>query len=138
MASVVVLPQNYEELSPTERSAIVPICIAAFDRQGQPIPPEWFSKGVEPVREHLVNIARHILGDPWCVSELAEVTVHRLWEKHQIVVHPSPARLVLKTAMWVLYVRRKCVARLPSRAPESAPEAIWGSMYRRAFRLSSF
>jgi DNA-directed RNA polymerase specialized sigma24 family protein len=101
MARVVVLPQNYEELSPTERSAIVPICIAAFDRQGQPIPPEWFSKGVEPVREHLVNIARHILGDPWCVSELAEVTVHRLWEKHQIVVHPSPARLVLKTAMWV-------------------------------------
>ena len=67
MARVVVLPQNYEELSPTERSAIVPICMAAFDRQGQPIPPEWFSKGVEPVREHLVNIARHILGDPEAV-----------------------------------------------------------------------
>ena len=53
------------------------------------------------VREHLVNIAHHTLGDPWRVSELAEVTVHRLWEKHCTGVHPWPARLVLKKAMWV-------------------------------------
>jgi hypothetical protein len=31
MSRVVVLPQNYEELSPTELNAIVPICIAALD-----------------------------------------------------------------------------------------------------------
>ena len=100
-ARVVVIPQNYEELSLTQRQAIIPICIAAFDRHGQPIPSEWFSKGVAPVRAHLVNIARHVLGDPWCVSELAEVTVHRLCQKHRTVVHPWPARLVLKKAMWV-------------------------------------
>jgi len=101
MARVVVIPQNYEELSPTQRKAIIPICIAAFDRHGRPIPSEWFSKGVAPVRAQLVNIARYMLGDPWCVSELAEVTVHRLWEKHRTVVRPWPARLVLKKAMWV-------------------------------------
>ena len=101
MACIVVIPQNYEELSPTQRKAIIPICIAAFDRHGRAIPWEWFSKGVAPVRAQLVNIARYMLGDPWCVSELAEATVHRLWEKHRTVVRPWPARLVLKKAMWV-------------------------------------
>src|SRR5215469_11927450 len=98
MARVVLIPQNYEELSLTQRKAIIPICIATFDRHGRAIPSEWFSEGVAPVRTHLVNVARYMLGDPWCVSELAEATVHRLWEKHQILVRPYPARLVLKTA----------------------------------------
>jgi hypothetical protein len=101
MAFLVVIPQNYEQLPHVERKEIIPICIAAFDQHGRPIPSEWFSKGVAPVRPHLVNIARYMLGDPWCVSELAEVTVHRLWEKHRTIVGPWPARLVLKKAMWV-------------------------------------
>jgi hypothetical protein len=101
MAGVVLIPHNYEELPYAERQQIIPICISAFDRNGRPIPSEWFSEGVAPVRELLVNIARHVLGDPWCVSELAEATVHRLWEKHRTVVRPYPARLVLKKAMWI-------------------------------------
>lgn len=101
MKSIVVIPQNYEELSYCEREQIIPICINAFDRHGRPIPPEWFSKGVAPVRERLVNIARRMLGDPWCVSELAEITVHRLWKKYRTVVRPYPARLVLKKALWI-------------------------------------
>ena len=101
MTRVVVIPHDYEELPDAERNQIIPICIKAQDRRGQLIPREWFSEGVAPVREHLVNIARYTLGDPWCVSELAEITVHRLCEKHGTVVRPHPARLVLKKAVWI-------------------------------------
>jgi hypothetical protein len=101
MARVILIPQNYEQLPSIERKRIVPICISALDRQVRPIPTEWFSKGVAPVRVHLVNIARHKLSDPWCVSELAEVTVHRLCDRYHTVVRPSPTRLVFKKAMWV-------------------------------------
>jgi len=101
MADLVIIPHDYERLLYIERKRIIPICITAFDRHGRPIPSEWFSEGVAPVRTHLLNIARYTLGDPWYASELAEVTIHRLWEKHQRVVRPSPSRLVLKKAMWV-------------------------------------
>src|SRR5215469_5408997 len=101
MKTVVLIPENYERLSYVERNQVVPICITALDRYGRPILMEWFSKGVAPVRPQLVNIARRVLGDPWRVSELAEMTIHRLWERHRTVVTPSPARLVLKKAMWL-------------------------------------
>jgi hypothetical protein len=101
MGPVVVIPQNYEELSRSQREQVIPICISALDRHGRPIPSEWFWSGVAPVREQLVSMAHRTLGDPWCVSELAEATVHRLWERHRTVVRPYPARLVLKKAMWI-------------------------------------
>jgi len=101
MALVVVIPEDYEELSHAQRDQIIPICIQAFDRAGRPIAPEWFSRGVAPVRNSLVRIAHHTMGDPWCVSELAEATVHRLWAKHGAALGSCPARRVLKMAMWL-------------------------------------
>ena len=101
MAPVVVIPQNYEDLPPIQREEIVPICITACDRYGQEIAPEWFFDGVAPVRKQLVRIAQYALGDPWCVSELAETTVHRLWARYGAAVGRYPARRVLKKAMWL-------------------------------------
>src|SRR5260370_13213300 len=101
MASVVVIPHDYEELSYALRKQIIPICITAFDRHGQPIAPEWFSAGVAPVRKQLVRIAQFALGDPWCVSGLAEPTVHKLSSPHGSAVRECPARSVRKKAMWV-------------------------------------
>jgi hypothetical protein len=101
MASVVVIPQNYEELSEAQRKRIIPICIRASDEDGCPIDYKWFSHGVAPVHAELVSMANHQLGDPWCASELAEAAVHRLWARYGSNLGRFPARRVLKKAMWI-------------------------------------
>ncbi len=98
MELVAIVPQNYDELPEPVRRRIIPICIATVDRLGKPVNPEWFSLGVAPVRAHLVRIARYWLGDPWCASELAEETVHRLSRHYGNVIPSYPARRVLKKA----------------------------------------
>lgn len=98
MELVAIIPQDYDDLPEPVRRRIIPICIATFDRLGKPINPEWFSQGVAPVRRHLVRIAHYWLGDPWCVSELAEETVHRLSKLYGSVIPSYPARRVLKKA----------------------------------------
>jgi hypothetical protein len=101
MTSLVVIPQNYEDLPEEQREQIIPICMAARDRKGQLIEPRWFFEGVAPVRKHLVSLAHYALGDPWCVSELAEATVHRLWSRYGTSVGRCPWRRVLKKAIWM-------------------------------------
>ncbi len=101
MTSLVVIPQNYEDLPEAQREQIIPICMAARDRKGQLIEPRWFFEGVAPVRKHLVSLAHYALGDPWCVSELAEATVHRLWSRYGASVGRCPWRRVLKKAIWM-------------------------------------
>jgi len=98
MELVAVIPQDYDDLPEPLRRRIIPICIATFDRLGKPINPEWFSHGVAPVRKQLVRIAQYWPGDPWCVSELAEETVHRLSMLYGSVIPSYPARRVLKKA----------------------------------------
>jgi hypothetical protein len=101
MPLVVVIPENYESLPSAERKKIIPICIKAVDISGCPIPTEWFTDGVAPVRKELVGMAHHTLGDPWRASELAETTVHRLAAKHGRFLGRYPARRVLVKAYWV-------------------------------------
>ncbi len=97
---VVIIPFDYDQLPESQRKAIVPICIAALDRHGNPIAPIWFEKGVAPVQDQLRGIARFRLGDVQRVSELAEVTVHKLWERHGEDAGTWPSRRVLVHAMW--------------------------------------
>jgi DNA-directed RNA polymerase specialized sigma24 family protein len=101
MAPMVVIPENYDALPQAQRKRIIPICIRAFDEQGRQIASDWFSRGVAPIRKQLVGMAYHALGDPWCASELAETTVHRLWARHGDSVGRYPARRVLKKAVWI-------------------------------------
>jgi len=103
MASVVVIPENYDELPQLQREQIIPICIRALDDHGRQIASDWFFRGVAPVRRELVGMAQHELGDPWCASELAEATVHRLWARHGDSVGRYPARRVLKKAVWIAW-----------------------------------
>lgn len=101
MTSLVIIPQDYEDLPDSQREQTIPICMAARDRKGQLIDPRWFFEGVAPVRKHLVSLAQYALGDPWCVSELAEATVHRLWSRYGAALGRCPWRRVLKKAIWM-------------------------------------
>ena len=78
----VIIPFDYDQLSDDQKKSIVPICIASRDRHGNPIARIWFEQGVAPVQDHLRTMARLNLGDIHRVSELAERTVHKLWERH--------------------------------------------------------
>jgi hypothetical protein len=97
---VIIIPFDYEQLPDAQRNSIVPICIAAADRHGNPIARVWFEEGVAPVQDQLRAIARYKLGDVGRVSELAEVTVHRLWEQHGADAGFLPWRRVLTRAIW--------------------------------------
>ena len=84
-----------------QRKSIVPICIASVDRQWETRSREsGSSEGVYPVQEQLRNIARYKLGDVRLVSELAEITVHKLWERHGEDTGVWPWRRVLVRARW--------------------------------------
>ena len=97
---VVIIPFDYEQLPESERKTIVPICISSVDRHGNPIAAVWFEKGVVPVQDQLRGLARIRLGDVQRVSELAEITVHKLWERHGENAGIWPSRRVLVRAMW--------------------------------------
>jgi len=97
---VVIIPFDYEQLPESQRKSIVPICIASVDRHGNPIARVWFEQGIYPVQDQLRNIARYKLGDVRLVSELAEITVHKLWERHGEDAGVWPWRRVLVRATW--------------------------------------
>ena len=97
---VVIIPFDYEQLPDAQRTRIVPICISSLDRHGNPIARVWFEKGVVPVQNQLRSLARYRLGDVRRVSELAEITVHKLWERHREDAGILPCRRVLVRAMW--------------------------------------
>jgi hypothetical protein len=97
---VIIIPFDYEQLPESQQRAIVPICIASVDRHGKPIARVWFEEGVAPVQDQLRCIARYKLGDVRCVSELAEITVHKLWERHGDNAGVYPWRRVWARAIW--------------------------------------
>ncbi len=97
---VVIIPFDYEQLPESKQKSIVPICIASVDRHGNLIAQVWFEQGVAPIQDQLRNIARYKLGDVRLVSELAEITVHKLWERHGEDAGVFPWRRVWARAIW--------------------------------------
>jgi len=97
----VTIPFDYDDLPLEERIRIIPIIVSALDGRAYPIPWDWFEKGVAPVHGHLVSIARWHLGDPWCVSQLVELTLSILFARHGTSVGRCPWRRVLREAIWV-------------------------------------
>ena len=96
----VIIPFDYDQLSDDQKKSIVPICIASVDRYGHPIARIWFEEGVAPIQNQLRGLARFKLGDVCRVSELAEVTVHKLWEQHGENAGFLPWHRVLTRAVW--------------------------------------
>jgi len=97
---VIIIPFDYEELPEAKRMMIVPIRIASADRYGNPIAPIWFEQGVVPVQNELRDLAHYKLRDVHRVSELAEITVHRLWDMHGEDAGAFPWRPVWVRAIW--------------------------------------
>jgi hypothetical protein len=97
---VIIIPFDYEELAEAQRKKIVPICIASADRHGNPIASIWFEQGVAPVQNELRDLACYRLRDVHRVSELAEITVHKLWEMHGEDAGACPWRRVWVRAIW--------------------------------------
>ena len=97
---VVIIPFDYEQLPDAQRKIVVPVCISSLDRHGNPIARVWFEQGVAPVQDQLRDIARYRLGDVQRVSELAEITVHKLWERHGEDAGILPWRRVWAGAIW--------------------------------------
>lgn len=99
-ADFVIIPFNYWQLPENDQMAVIPICIARTDRHGNVISQAWFEQGVAPVQDQLRNIARYRLGDVHRVSELAEATIHKLWEHHGDDIGFLPWHRVLTRAVW--------------------------------------
>jgi hypothetical protein len=96
----VIIPFDYEQLPYDQREGIVPICIASVDRSGNPVARVWFEQGVSPIQDRLRDLARYKLGDVRHVSELAEITVHKLWERHGENAGSCPRCRVWARAVW--------------------------------------
>jgi len=96
----VIIPFDYDQLSHDQQKAIVPICIASVDRYGNEIARVWFEEGVAPIQGQLRGLARYKLRDVHRVSELAEATVHKLWERHGEDAGILPWHRVLTWAVW--------------------------------------
>ena len=97
---LIIIPFNYYQLPESQQRNVVPICIDSLDRRGNPIASIWFEKGVAPVQEELRRIARIRLGDVLRVSEVTEITIHKLWERHGDDAGIWPCGRVLAWAAW--------------------------------------
>lgn len=90
---------NYEELSPSEQGAIVPICVKSTAEQGNLIDWGWF-EAAACVQDQLRALARSMLDDVWRASEITEAAVHNLWSKHGHNLGLQPSRQIFVAAKW--------------------------------------
>jgi hypothetical protein len=101
VGQVFIIPLDYETIPWPQRSNVIPICVPAVDPRGLPIPLAWLERGVAPVYKQILKLATFTLGDPWCASEIAEVAVNRLFERHGEELGNYPWRQVLREAAWI-------------------------------------
>ncbi|HLH01371.1 MAG TPA: hypothetical protein VKX25_01260 [Bryobacteraceae bacterium] len=96
--AVVTIPFDYEELG--EPNSVVPICIEDTDRHGRKIAWGWIA-AVVPIADSLRKLARWRLEDEWRVSELTELSVHRVWYRHCDNLGQWPSGRIWHRAWWV-------------------------------------
>lgn len=96
---IVVIPFNFEELSPAEQSKVVPICLTRKDRQGNNIAWGWI-EAVSRIQSPLKSLARRLLYDVWRTSEIADLAVQSVWESHGDDFGRRPEHRVYAQAKW--------------------------------------
>src|ERR1700719_4592470 len=96
---IVVIPFNFEELSPAEQSKVVPICLTRKDRRGSNIAWGWF-EAVSKIQSPLKSLARRLLYDVWRTSEIADFAVQSVWESHGEDFGRRPEHRVYAQAKW--------------------------------------
>jgi DNA-directed RNA polymerase specialized sigma24 family protein len=100
LVKLVIIPFGYEDLPEDRRKKVVPICIEAEDREGNLIDPEWFERGVAPIRRELTNLAQSVLGDRRMVSDIVQPSVHKVWHRHQHNIGDKPHARIWRQAIW--------------------------------------
>jgi hypothetical protein len=93
--AVITIPFDYSEQTHPD---VIPICIAAADKHGNPIHREWVEHGVVPVTDRLVKIAQFLLADKFRTSEITEYAVHSLSRTFGSDVGDRPTVMVLNRA----------------------------------------
>jgi hypothetical protein len=96
---IVVIPFNFEQLTPAEQQKIVPICLTRKDRLGNDIAWGWI-EAVSRIQNPLKSLARRVLYDVWRASEIADLAVHSVWELHGEDFGRWPERRVYVQAKW--------------------------------------
>jgi hypothetical protein len=90
---LVVIPPDYET------KGIIPICISDVDDDGRVVHRGWI-EAVPRVADRLRSLARNVIGDAMCVSELTEGSVHSLNALHGEKFGRSPSRRIYVDAWW--------------------------------------
>ena len=93
--SVITIPFDYDPRRDGE--SVVPIYLNDIDDNGETIFFGWI-EAVVPIQENLRNLSRRVLGDVWRVSEVTDLAIHRLWNKHRENLGCHPGFRVYRTA----------------------------------------
>ncbi len=99
MSTVVTIPFDFGNLPEEHRKSIVPICINKIDHVGNEIASGWF-EAIVPIQDALRRLASKRLYDVWRVSELTELSVHKLWRNHRQDLGYAPSSRINKQALW--------------------------------------
>lgn len=93
--ALITIPFDYDPQKDGE--SVVPIYLNDTDKDGETIFFGWFEVVVR-LHDRLTALSRRILGDVWRVSELTDLTVHRLWRRYRDNLGPNPGFRVYVTA----------------------------------------
>jgi hypothetical protein len=94
--AIVTIPFDYD---PFRDAHVIPICIEDTDRNGLPINRGWL-EAVVPIADPLRALTRRVLKDVWCVSEVAEKSVHGVWGSHGEDLGRNPSSRIWSYAQW--------------------------------------
>lgn len=95
--SIVTIPFGYD--SDRHQRGLIPIYLNRYDELDREIPRPWF-EAVARVAEYLRKLARKVLGDVWCASELADLCVQAQWRQHGENFGKYPHRRIAAYARW--------------------------------------
>jgi hypothetical protein len=93
--AIVTIPFDYDPVK--YEGSLIPIYLNDTDEKGDQIHFGWI-EAVVPIHSKLTALARRILGDPWRVSEVTDLSVHHLSGKYGNDFGPNPSRRVYVTA----------------------------------------
>ena len=96
---LVIIPFGYLDWPEEHQNKVVPICIEAEDRYGNPIDRVWFEKGVAPISKELTDLVGALLGDKGMVSEIVQRCVQALWYKYGSNAGRNPHAQVWRRAI---------------------------------------
>lgn len=93
--AIITIPFDYDPQR--DGDSVIPIYLNDTDDNGETIFFGWIEVVVR-LQDKLRALARTTLGDVWRVSELTDLTIHRLWRRYRHHLGPNPGFRVYVTA----------------------------------------